>query len=224
MPSPLHIGMILAFVIMFVIVLLYFSNVLIDKPDAVNHCSRHQPLDVNYKTQKGIPIHACSMMTNRYTNSTGMIFSIEPLKNGILTLDVPRSFYSDYYRNDADLPLAVFAHSEIVMNFTIPKNENQTTVDIPFYVHQAHPIYKSFMISIAPLYEAHPKCHGKVYPGCIFDFPPLEKFNLGLKLENICDETHQLVFKKHGNDDTPACIKHESAQKLVGRNWAKIPS
>ncbi|MDE1813569.1 MAG: hypothetical protein KGI05_02785 [Thaumarchaeota archaeon] len=51
--------------------------------------------------------------------------------------------------------------------------------------------------------------------------PPLEQLNYGISAENIqCSNGLILVLKSE--DGSPACVKPDTAQKLIERGWAKI--
>ena len=50
---------------------------------------------------------------------------------------------------------------------------------------------------------------------------PLKQFKLGIVLKNInCNNNFQLVIK--AKDGTPACVKPETATKLIELGWAKV--
>ncbi|MDE1843381.1 MAG: hypothetical protein KGH95_07010, partial [Thaumarchaeota archaeon] len=50
---------------------------------------------------------------------------------------------------------------------------------------------------------------------------PLKQFRWGILPENIqCKDNFQLIFKT--DDDSPACVKPDTAKKLIERGWARI--
>lgn len=51
---------------------------------------------------------------------------------------------------------------------------------------------------------------------------PLEQLRSGIKARNVtCNDDMQLIIK--AEDGSPACVKHDTAQKLIERGWAKGP-
>jgi len=57
----------------------------------------------------------------------------------------------------------------------------------------------------------------------IFSAPPLEQFKSGIKVQDVkCNAGFELVIKS--TDGSPACVKPETAQKLVERGWAISPT
>ncbi len=54
------------------------------------------------------------------------------------------------------------------------------------------------------------------------DLPPLKQFKLGTLAKDVkCENDLQLVVK--AEDGSPACVKPDTAQKLIERGWAKEP-
>lgn len=54
-----------------------------------------------------------------------------------------------------------------------------------------------------------------------FDLPPLKQISSGILPENVtCTEGFQLIFK--AVDNSPACVKPVTAQKLLERGWTKL--
>src|SRR6267143_2986858 len=52
---------------------------------------------------------------------------------------------------------------------------------------------------------------------------PLEQFRSGIKIQDIrCQPVFTLIMKS--DDNSPACVRSSTAQKLVERGWGTIPS
>jgi len=53
--------------------------------------------------------------------------------------------------------------------------------------------------------------------------PPLKQISDGIKPKNvICNEGLQIILKS--NNNFPACVKPDSVEKLIKRDWGKIMS
>ena len=49
--------------------------------------------------------------------------------------------------------------------------------------------------------------------------PPLKQMKMGILPDKVsCSEGKELIFKS--TDGSPACVKAETAQKLIQRGWA----
>lgn len=87
-------------------------------------------------------------------------------------------------------------------------NGNQSNYDVwrYYYVNDQAPFFRS---SVSGLNDEHP-----YFP------PPLQQLTTGIAPKDVaCKKGLNLVIKSE--DETPACVKPQTAQKLVERGWAK---
>ena len=105
-------------------------------------------------------------------------------------------------------------------NITIPYFiKNQTATDDSNIYYNTS---KSFSFPILNQSET-PQQHvyGGGGPVVTITLDPLEQFKSGISAKDVtCKEGFQLVIK--AEDGSPACVKPDTAQKLIERGWAKI--
>lgn len=69
--------------------------------------------------------------------------------------------------------------------------------------------------------SSHEVIHSTKLPENISIIPPLQQMRIFDNVKFIqCNPNFQLIFKSEG--DSPACVKHDTAQKLVEKGWAKV--
>lgn len=88
------------------------------------------------------------------------------------------------------------------------------------------PFSKSVSIEVAPstIPENFPYHGSQVPQHCIketiLSIPPLQQLKSGISANDIvCKEGFELIFKS--KNDSPACVKAETKEKLIERGWAK---
>jgi len=137
-----------------------------------------------------------------------------------LKLNIPRNFpISDYPEDNSKTPIVLVDNIEIAYDvkqldcfyeYTINTN-NPTQIKFVFFMAYAN--------SLGGTIEEIPEnCVKKTIQELDY-LSPLKQFEKGISSDKIyCKENFQLLVK---NDGTPACVKPQSAKKLVERGWAK---
>ncbi|MDH2908287.1 MAG: hypothetical protein PXX83_09370 [Candidatus Nitrosotalea sp.] len=103
------------------------------------------------------------------------------------------------------------------VNITLPYYaKNQTATDYSNIYYNAS---KSFSFTILNQSETPPQhAYGGGGPVVTITLDPLEQFKSGISAKDVtCKEGLQLVIK--AEDGSPACVKYDTAQKLIEREW-----
>ena len=147
------------------------------------------------------------------------IFTINATGDDKLTVELPRKII-DSTRDDKDKPYLVFVgSSETATNrikaHEIENNNERRTLAIDF-------AKSDNQIGIVGTYfiENNSTSSGWNPFGA---FTPLQQYKKGFDAQDIvCKQDLQLVIKSE--DETPACVKPQMAQKLVERGWGTLVS
>ncbi len=185
-----------------------------------NPCRDSESVELNYKIDKGMVKSICR---DRETES--LIVSINATGNGTIFLDIPRKIMNQINSNCEDVPFFVLVNDEEIFqdrknNFGIDpyvetKSIYSRTLQIPFKTES----YKIEIMnySFIPEYLQDVKtCQEKIN-----SLPPKQQIMKGVLPEEIvCKEGLQLIFNSKNN--SPACVKPQSAKQLVERGWGII--
>jgi len=92
--------------------------------------------------------------------------------------------------------------------------ETKTSDDCFYYITMESKVPETIEIAFV-FWPEYPE----TVKGCeTFDVPPLKEFKLGISTYEIQCRGSLTVVTKH--DGSPACVKHETKQKLIERGWA----
>jgi hypothetical protein len=104
------------------------------------------------------------------------------------------------------------ANANMTFSYHVINQTNSTQSPIQ------HTISKSFSFLINDD-NTKPQCCGPAYVPPVLD-SPLKQFKSGTPTSDVkCNDGLQLFIK--AEDDSPACVKPDTAQKLIERGWAK---
>ena len=142
-----------------------------------------------------------------------IILTVNPDSDGILTVDVPKKVISSFSSCDENVWFVLANGEEIYYNelkntekikrlyISFPNNTEEIEI-IGSYVSQMPEPYTD----CDHLYEDHR-----------INIPPLQQTKLGISSQNIICEKNLFLIIKH--DQTPACVKPQTAEKLIERGW-----
>jgi len=170
-----------------------------------------EPIELDYTMEEGIISEAC-FSKNGFT----IYATIENNDAGRLSIEIPDSVVfrsawacsENYFDLLIDGKITSFNHnpmlSEKKLEFEIPKNSSK--------------------IEIAPIGPLNTIHHAFVEQ-CIYDnlnkISPHSQKKMGIPAyDTICKSNFELIFKSANN--SPTCVKSQTAQKLVSRGWATV--
>jgi hypothetical protein len=131
-------------------------------------------------------------------------------------------------RLDPDAKItATSPYIDLVYNATMTGNTNATVI-FPYNVwdkttqsNVEKTISKSFQFMIYDHNTGIPSLNYVEHPAMILIDSPLKQVQSGIATKNVkCNTGFQLIFK--AKDNSPACVKPQTAQKLVERGWGTI--
>jgi hypothetical protein len=184
--------------------------------------------DVTKDTVK-IPLKNCSPVELKSTISSGNLQfvchssitnSVKVMVNadsdGTVTLEIPKFLlYSltDSQCNTSNDFLVLVKGIEIASEISDNENTNSVTVDF------AKGITEIEIMGTTIIPDTSPSQYCGIVEGYEKQFlAPLDQTDRGVKPEFIRCNTGLVLIQKI--DDTPACVTHETTQKLIERGWA----
>ena len=169
----------------------------------------NQTYPIKYKISSGAVIETISSET-----SSSPILNIivrEVPQGGNLTIQLPTKLLGLYSAGGYSVAEGTMCAAIIGKSFPSPieSNLNFTTVEFPLMNHDG----VDEMIYITGNYQQ---------PSTTSEFSsPLKQFKSGISASDVqCTQGLELVTK--AEDSSPACVKPDTAQKLIERGWAKI--
>ena len=172
-----------------------------------------KPIILDYSITGGEVTEICA------SQSYSVIVKLEASENGQLIIDIPSNVLASTYRSctiGAVDYLVLVNGAEVS---PVEKIVRGTTIvlTIPFDLghHEIEIISGIHIMSLPNPYNICGHVHGydKLY------LPPAKQIKLGNFLEFIrCNQGLELIFKS--NDNSPACVKSSSIEKLIERGWA----
>lgn len=173
-------------------------------------CHLSNPVNVPYSVMEAQVKEICHDVD---ANSL-IIYAEVTDDTGTINLEIPRILLDNKHQDCSDLSIFVLldgeetSHQEVKTEkfriLTIPIHENITEIEIT--------------PGLSPIMESVPfmQCN----KGLIQEFSPLQQANFGIPASELaCKRGQELVFKSTNN--SPACVKPETAQKLIERGWGK---
>lgn len=175
-----------------------------------------QPLDLKYEIKNGTVNSIC-----RDIKGASLIVSINAVSNGTITLEIPRKIMNPVSSNCKDEQFFVLMNEEEISQdrkntfgmgpYSETKSMYSRILIFPFTIESS-----SIEIIEAVVPEAlqfQKTCQQKLSA-----IPPRQQIADGVSPENIiCKNGLELIFKSR--DNSPACVKPETADKLVQRGW-----
>jgi hypothetical protein len=174
-----------------------------------------ESIELRYEIRNGTVSSIC-----QDKDTLSLIVSIKAVSNGAITLEIPRKIMNPMLENCEDHPFFVLLNGEEILqnrkNFGIdPYAETKSiysrTLQIPFKTG-------SYEIEIIGTFIPENTMCVKKYQEKINVLPPRKQMTKGVLADEInCKESLQLIFKSR--DNSPACVKPQTAQNLVERGW-----
>jgi len=152
-------------------------------------------------------------------SGTKLAFKINTYADGVLELKIPRSVI--------DVTIGSIEDQIVVLMDGVEKKfieKSQTQNDLVCYRHIVIPFSnETSNIEITSFFltkEPFRKALGSLYSvNCLVDPSPKVQIKSGIKPESIfCKENLELIFKS--TTGSPACVKPETATKLIERGWS----
>jgi len=143
-----------------------------------------------------------------------LIVKVDAVSDGQITIDIPRKMvYSlSQYCESNDLILLINDTESINPNIVNTPKSRIVTLDFPQGQNTIEFI-GTYMLDV----RIHDYC-GVIYGYSSKYLPPLKQINNGITPKGVlCNDGLELVLKSTG--DFPACVKPETAEKLVQRGW-----
>ncbi len=175
-------------------------------------------VDVKYEIRNGTVNSIC---LDR--EALSLIVVINATSNGTITLEIPRTIMNPVLSNCDDAKFFVLMDGEEILQnrkntfgmgpFAEKKSAHSRTLIIPF----TEPVEIEIIGIMLPEGLQYQKlCYQKMNA-----FPPRQQIADGVSAENvICKIGLQLIFKS--KDNSPACVKPETKEKLVERGWGSM--
>jgi hypothetical protein len=186
-------------------------------------------LEISLQDKITIPLGKCETIDIEYTISGGDVFTIcksqetisvkaivKADSEGSVTFDIPEYVLISLTSTDCDTEndfMVIMDGEKIPSSISNTQSGNLVTVDFTEGIHEIEII--GFTILPNPV----PAQYCGIVEGYDKKFlPPLDQIDNGVKPEFIrCNDDLVLVQKI---DDTPACVKPETKEKLIERGWA----
>ena len=150
-------------------------------------------------------------------STSELVLNVKSAENGILIIGIPRVLVDSKFGNGNDDVFFVLEGSKETQ-FTETVDEGLRVLTIPFSEHSPKKI--AIIGANYPESSEQNACNGTEDPPYShLLLSPLKQHQSGVAAKEIqCKDSLALVIKS--GDDTPACVTHDTAVKLVKRNWS----
>jgi len=159
-----------------------------------------------------------AVLENVRIDYSNLIISITTSDDGLLEIEIPKNLH--YVQNNRDIEnnLFIIIDGEEVKGLETSKPCNITYL-IPFNKDSKE------IELIGTTAGSDPRVPFKSPKQCLQEsievLPPLRQFKSGIPLSQIeCKDGFELIFK--ATDNSPACVKPSTAQKLLERGWTVL--
>lgn len=175
------------------------------------------PIDLKYDIKNGTVNSVCYDKEMR-----NLVVSIKAVNSGKITIEIPRTIMNPISPNCDDSQFFVLINGEEILQdrknmfgmepFEETKSISSRSLEIPFKLESSEIEIIDSFVPETPQYEK--MCKQKTNA-----LPPKQQIMKGvLPEEVICKEGLNLIFKS--KDNSPACVKLTTAEKLEQRGWA----
>lgn len=170
-----------------------------------------EPIDIDYEISGGKTEVVCK---SQQLNSVKAF--VDANSNGTLTLDIPKhvlyALGSDDCRLDNDF-FVLYDGEEIIADITGKESSNLVEVDFTSGIHEIEIIGAYIIPNPSPIqYCGIVENYDKLF------LSPLDQTQRGMDSHQIkCNDDLVLIQKQN---DTPACVKFSTGDKLIKRGWA----
>lgn len=170
------------------------------------------PLELNYEIEGGEITSTCN-----YYDDNMIVFSIEPVREGEITIEIPR-IELDSIINCQDDRFFVLLDKDETDYHEIDTSPIVRTLKINFTSTTSTIKIIGPSIPVANASEQALFCIEQR----LKEIPPKKQLKIGVDLDGVvCKEGLEKIFKI--TNDSVACVYPETAQKLVDREWGKFP-
>lgn len=149
-----------------------------------------------------------------------LIISPQSTIDGTFEIEIPRGLLDAKNRNDVDGEFFVLLDGEETKYDEIKNNESR---NLKFFLSNDINEIEIIGWSMESGMPGPPRFCNKenVVYQFHYLFPPKKQIQNGITLENIlCSSDFELISKS--SDNSPACVKPDSVQKLIERGWGKF--
>ncbi len=167
-------------------------------------------LELEYSIDGGNVVEIC-----HNPDLVTLIVKVDATSDGQITIDIPRKMVYSLYQDCESQDLILLINDTELINANIvntPKNRI-ITLDFP-KGYNAIEFIGTYTLGL-PV---------QAYCGVIYGYdskylPPLKQINNGITPTGVlCNEGLELILKL--TDNSPACVKPVTAEKLIARGWA----
>ena len=144
-----------------------------------------------------------------------LIVKVDAISDGQITMDIPRKMVYSLSQGceSQDLILLINDSESINANIVNTPKSRIITLDFPQGQNTIEFI-GTYMLDV----RIHDYC-GVIYGYSSKYLPPLKQINNGITSTGVlCNEGLELILKP--TDNSPACVKPVTAEKLIARGWA----
>jgi len=177
--------------------------------------SFEKTVELDYTIDGGNVVYTCLDEENPKI----LYMRIEADSDGQLTVEIPRTMVYAFYEDCESQDLSISAEWGEV-NSTIENTASSRIITLDFPKGENLISFTGFLYQIT-LQHVYQYC-GEIYGFDSQYLPPNRQVRYSVSSENVrCNEGLELIFKS--TDSSPACVKPETAKKLIERGWADTP-
>jgi len=166
-------------------------------------------LELEYNIDGGNVVEIC-----HNPDLVTLIVKVDATSDGQITIDIPRKMVYSLSEDCESHDLILLLNDTELINANVVNTPKSRIITLDFPQGQTNiEFIGTYMLDV----RIHDYC-GVIYGYSSKYLPPLKQINNDISSKGVlCNEGLELILKS--TDNSPACVKPQTAEKLVQRGW-----